>query len=46
MSERSIPSLLSLPDLITARNAGAEVQGTGVEAEADRHLISVSESAM
>lgn len=39
MSARSIPSLLSLPDLITARNAGAEVQGTGVEAEADRHFI-------
>lgn len=39
MSVRSIPSLLSLPDLITASNAGAEIQGAGIEAEADRHFI-------
>lgn len=39
MPERSIPSLLSLPDLITASNSGAEVQGTGAEAEADRRFM-------
>lgn len=40
MTQRSAPSLLSLPDLIVARNTGGEVHGTGVEAEADRLLIS------
>lgn len=39
MPVRSIPSLLSLPELITAMNTGAEIEGSGVEAEADRHLL-------
>lgn len=40
MSVRTLPSLLSLPELLIARNAGTTVQGTGSEAEADRLLIS------
>lgn len=40
MSARTLPSLLSLPELLYARNTGTTVQGTGSEAEADRLLIS------
>ena len=40
MPARTLPSLLSLPELISARNSGTDVQGGGSEAEADRLLIS------
>ncbi|WP_143492535.1 hypothetical protein [Pseudomonas chlororaphis] len=40
MPARTLPSLLSLPELISARNTGTDVEGVGVEADADRLLIS------
>ncbi len=40
MPARTLPSLLSLPELISVRNAGTDIQGVGDEAEADRLLIS------
>ncbi|AZL69460.1 MULTISPECIES: hypothetical protein [Pseudomonas] len=40
MPARTLPSLLSLPELISARNSGTDVHGVGSEAEADRLLIS------
>ncbi|WP_248746233.1 hypothetical protein [Pseudomonas sp. MWU12-2037] len=40
MSARTLPSLLSLPELINAKNTDTDVRGTGVEAEADQLFIS------
>ncbi|AZE39143.1 hypothetical protein C4K06_6155 [Pseudomonas chlororaphis subsp. aureofaciens] len=40
MPSRTLPSHLSLSELISARNTGTDVQGVGVEADADRLLIS------
>ncbi|WP_102678913.1 MULTISPECIES: hypothetical protein [unclassified Pseudomonas] len=40
MPLRTLPSHLSLPELNSARNTGTDVQGVGVEADADRLLIS------